>query len=84
MTLNPSQTETYRTAGHLTIDGVFGSAAIFAATADAMAWAEDELTAMGEQEQTWHLDLGVKAKTIVLRCRPFYGSNVVGIAGRTG
>ena len=63
--LRQDQLDTYRTAGHLTVDEVFTGAEIDAAVADATTWAEAELAVLKAEDEAWYIDGGVKDRKVL-------------------
>ena len=58
--LAASQMTLFRTAGHLTVPGVFTDAEMDAAIADVMAWGRDFLATLPEEKRAWYLEKGIQ------------------------
>lgn len=60
----------YRETGHVTVPGIFSTAQMQAAIAEAMDWAEAFLRSLDEAKRAWYLDRGAsraEAQSAVLR-----------------
>ncbi len=58
------QLERYADDGHLAVPGVFGNEEMEAVLADAMAWAEETLTALPPEDEQWYLDAGARGRRL--------------------
>ena len=55
----------YHHQGHVTVNGVFSTAAMDAIVADIEAWGESFLAALPQEQRAWYVDGGVQAKTVL-------------------
>ena len=55
----------YHHQGHVTVNGVFSTAAMDAIVADIEAWGESFLAALPKEQRAWYVDGGVQAKTVL-------------------
>ncbi|MCW5730928.1 MAG: hypothetical protein KIT20_09235, partial [Alphaproteobacteria bacterium] len=62
MMLERSQIDAYRTAGHVTVTGIFGPEEMDAAVRDIEAWGEEVLAGLPPDQRAWYVDGGVKAR----------------------
>ncbi len=65
MRLSGSDLEAYRTAGHLTVPGVFASAAMSAAIRDGEHWGEAVLAGLPPADRAWYVEPGVTARAVL-------------------
>jgi ectoine hydroxylase-related dioxygenase (phytanoyl-CoA dioxygenase family) len=63
--LNQTQMNSYRTAGHLTVTGVFSSTQMEEAIADAQAWSDDEIAALDEAGRAWYVERAITDRAVL-------------------
>lgn len=56
MTLSTDEIDTYRRAGHLTVEGVFAPERMVAAVADAEAWGDEWVAGLDAAQRAWYLE----------------------------
>ena len=65
MKLGAAQLDSYRSAGHVTVPGVFQPQEMQALIADIERWGEQFLADLPPEKRYWYVDGGVKARQVL-------------------